>query len=865
MGLDPQRQFVHSLNCFYTNVDSILNKRLEINHILVQEHPDIFLISEVLPKNVRDTVQISELQFDDYACFTNCFHSNCHLGVAIYVKNYLNAQEVSLSLEHSSARECVWAEIKLAQGDCMLIGCVYRPPSNSAEQNTKLYESIISVINGYSHILIAGDFNHPSVDWKNESTTLNEKNDSYIFMEFVRDTFLFQHVMNPTHYRGTQKPTLIDLIFSNEAEMVKNVRHEAPVGKSHHQRILFEFVCNAQTNQNNKESFHNYKKANYVQMKQYINEKALTDQIENMNTEDSWNFIAGSILEAVEESVPKVTPSNKDNRKKPKWFKDCNVEKIKKKSSDYHKWLRTQDPDDWNRYAKSRNQSKSACRKADIEYQKQIAKDAKVKPKMFYAYTNSRLKVREGISDLIDKDGNKVQSDKGKADLLNDFFCSVFTEERTNDIPNCDATDSSTFLGSIEFTKEKVLKKLKNIDSSKSGGPDGIRANVLKELAEELSEPLACLFSKSMAEGKLPATWKDANVTPLFKKGDKTRTNNYRPVSLTSLLCKIMEAIIRDELVSYLQRENFLSNLQHGFISKRSCVTNLLSTLDDWTELLDSGSPVDVIYLDFSKAFDSVPHLRLLEKLKIYGICDDLLKWIGDFLIGRRQRVNVNGSYSEWSPVTSGVPQGSVLGPVLFVAFINDLPDVVESLCKLYADDTKLYSNVENIELREQIQKDLDCLVDWADKWQLRFNADKCHVLHLGFNNCHHPYFMRKHDSTDKVELSTTDVEKDLGVQVDKDLSFANHIQCQANKGNKLVGLIRRTFTHLDKETMKLLFVAMVRPHLEFANVAWSPQLNKDIDIIEAVQRRATKIIPGMTNMTYTERLKLMKLPSLKY
>ena len=432
-------------------------------------------------------------------------------------------------------------------------------------------------------------------------------------------------------------------------------------------------------------------------------------------------------------------------------------------------------------------------------------------------------------------------------------------------MPTCDDRNFEDPLNNVVFTKEAVRKKLKNIDPSKSRGPDNIDSCVLKELADQLCEPITILFQRSMNEGTLPKTWKDANVTPLFKKGQKSKPNNYRPVSLTCILCKIMEALIRDVVVDFLEKNNFLSPFQHGFISMRSCSTNLLATLDSWTEMLDSGTPVDAIYLDFSKAFDSVPHLRLLEKLCSYGIKDNLLKWIRDFLIGRRQRVNVNGEFSGWSDVTSGVPQGSVLGPVLFVIYINDLPDIVESLCQLYADDTKMFSQVDTIERYKQIQSDLDNLVDWADKWQLRFNSDKCHVLHFGHNNPKRPYYMRKHDSSDCVELAISENEKDLGIIVDNQLTFAKHVDTQVKKANRLVGLIRRSFTYLDIETMRQLFVAIVRPHLEFGNVAWSPRFHKEIDQLEKVQARATKVIPGLKGLNYEERLQVMKLPSLRY
>jgi hypothetical protein len=437
--------------------------------------------------------------------------------------------------------------------------------------------------------------------------------------------------------------------------------------------------------------------------------------------------------------------------------------------------------------------------------------------------------------------------------------------ENVEDVPVLDGPDIQSHLDNVFFTQADVMKKLKTLNPGKSPGPDGLHPRVLKELADALAEPLALLFNKSLSEGKLPSMWKDADVTPLFKKGDKSKTNNYRPVSLTSVVCKIMESIIRDHVIEHLHVNNCLSQCQHGFIAKRSCVTNLLAALDKWTDSLDEGAPVDVVYLDFAKAFDSVPHQRLISKLNSYGIISEVQSWITDFLVGRRQRVHVNGSFSDWSEVTSGVPQGSVLGPVLFVIFINDLPDVVDSLCEMYADDTKLFDRVDSLEGVKKIQKDLDNLVTWADQWQLRFNVDKCQVLHFGSNNPCREYSMRKHGCDERVVLGSPDCERDLGVIIDRDLKFAEHIENQVNKANRLVGLIRRSFTYLNADTLKQLFIALVRPHLEFANVVWSPMFQKDKDLIESVLRRATKVIQHLKDLSYEERLRHLKLPSMKY
>ena len=433
-------------------------------------------------------------------------------------------------------------------------------------------------------------------------------------------------------------------------------------------------------------------------------------------------------------------------------------------------------------------------------------------------------------------------------------------------MPNCEKKDLKKELKDIHITEEIVLKKLKNLDPTKSPGPDGVHARLLKELSEELAEPLSLIFTKQLEEGSLPKAWKEANVTPIYKKkGDKSNPGNYRPISLTSIVCKVMESIIRDEIMSHLNNNELLSCNQHGFVPKRSCVTNLLDIMDKWTETLDIGTPVDAVYLDFAKAFDSVPHNRLIKKVESYGITGKVRQWIAEWITDRKQRVTVQGSHSGWSKVTSGVPQGSVLGPILFVIYINDLPEGIRSWCSMYADDTKLSTPADTEERRNRLQDDLDRAVQWADRWQLKFHTGKCKVIHLGSKNIQQKYTMKTHNSEERVTLEATTKERDLGVEVDNELKFSKHIESQVTKANRILGQIRRTFEFLDKETMRQLFTSLVRPHLEYANAVWSPRLQKDKNLIEGVQRRATKIIPGLKDLKYEERLEKIKLPSMKY
>ena len=235
----------------------------------------------------------------------------------------------------------------------------------------------------------------------------------------------------------------------------------------------------------------------------------------------------------------------------------------------------------------------------------------------------------------------------------------------------------------------------------------------------------------------MPIDCKSANITPIYKKGTRCAPSNYRPVSLTSQVCKLMESIMRDSIMAHLRRHKVMRESQHGFWQGRSCLTNQLTFLEDITKYADEGHPIDVIYLDFSKAFDRVSHNRLSAKLRAHGIGPTVARWIREWLRDRQQRVVLNGAMSGWAHVMSGVPQGSVLGPILFNIYINDIDCNISSNILKFADDTKLYRKIAAVEDVEIIQSDIRRMYQWSMDWQMLFNAEKCKTLHIGRNNPH--------------------------------------------------------------------------------------------------------------------------------
>ncbi|BHF66440.1 hypothetical protein SprV_0200945700 [Sparganum proliferum] len=303
------------------------------------------------------------------------------------------------------------------------------------------------------------------------------------------------------------------------------------------------------------------------------------------------------------------------------------------------------------------------------------------------------------------------------------FFQSVYTNEARFLPPSTEELPTPS-VSHILFSEGIVRRELEALNESKSPGPDEIPPKLLKELASELSVPLSMLFQTSFDTGTLPIDWKLAHITPLYKGGSRASTTNYRPISLTCILCKVMERIMKNELIDFLEVHGLLSNCQHGFRKGRSCTTNLLRSLQSWTRALDDRHEVHIAFIDFQKAFDTVPHQRLLHKLKKIGIGGNFLKWIENFLLGRHQVVCIGQGKSDPAMVGSGVPQGSVLGPILFLIYVDDAARALDCEVAMFADDMKIWSVIRGPADEDILQVNLNRLEEWSSRWLLRFNVE---------------------------------------------------------------------------------------------------------------------------------------------
>ena len=445
-------------------------------------------------------------------------------------------------------------------------------------------------------------------------------------------------------------------------------------------------------------------------------------------------------------------------------------------------------------------------------------------------------------------------------EILLKQFKSAFSSDNDNLPPNTKATNAPP-IQPIKISSQGIAKLLSDLQPHEAPGPDCIPNTVLKSCTNNIAPALSLIYQRSLDTGTLPSYWLTANISAAFKKGDRHLAENNRPISLTSVPCKILEHVICRHLLNHLENNKILTTLNHRFRSGYSCETQLLTTVHDFVTSFENNKQVDVAILDFSKAFDTVPHKKLLHKLRQYGITGPIHSWLQNFLTGRTMRVVVDGYCSDSTSVDSGVPQETVLGPLLFLCYINDLPDPAVSQVRLFADDCLLYREINTFQDHITLQQDLKNLESWADTWGMRLNSTKCYILSIN-NKSNFRYSL---NNTILKEVSNNPY---LGILLSQDLKWSDHIANITKKANSTLGFLRRNLRHCPTSCRRNSYLSLIRSVLEYGSVVWDPYLKKDIDALERVQRRAARFVTGdyhsRSTGTLQRLLNKLKLPELQ-
>ncbi|MCG8048052.1 MAG: hypothetical protein JAY75_12610 [Candidatus Thiodiazotropha taylori] len=838
--------------------------RDEFHALLNHVKPDIVVGSETwLSSEVHD----AEIAPEDlgYEIFRRD-RSSRGGGVLILVsRKYIACREEKFE----SDCEILWVKVEIVGSKPLHIAAYYRPHESDSASQEQLRYSLEKVNEASGHIWLLGDFNLPKFSWEGNLPSLKQ-DCSYPslyddFADILADFNLTQMVTEPTRYEN-----ILDLFLTNNPTLVSKV--EIMSGLSDHDIVYSEVNIKPQIVVQRPRVMPVYRKADWNALTEHMllfRESFMLDH-ETKSLNRLWLDFKTALQDGIDKHVPKKTISSKDSLP---WITQDIKRNIRKRDSLYQKYKKTRTRKDREEFVAKRHQVRHKLSQAHNQYLETILGISKSednaepgKPscstKKLYTLLNRSKNDTKGISSLS-TGGNLYSNTKDKADILNNQFQSVFTPKtplalsklaqmKVQDqvdagrIDPCKIDPKSVPAGCLNnqpvmpeilLSEAGILKLLHNLNPNKAAGPDELKPLVLKELREVIAPMVRIIFQRSMETGRVPKDWNDANVCPLFKKGDKTIASNYRPISLTCILCKVLEHIVASNLVTHLDSQNLLYDLQHGFRSKRSCETQLVSLVEDMTRNAIKGQQTDLVLLDFSKAFDKVSHEKLLLKLHQYGIRGNVLHWIKAFLSNRFQTVVLENEKSSQVAVTSGVPQGSVLGPILFLVYINDLPDSILSKVRLFADDTAVYLAVSNLKDATVLQKDLDRLGTWSRKWDMEFNPSKCTVIHVTRSNDPVPSQYTLYGQV----LESVTSSKYLGVTINDHLTWNDHIQNTVTSANRTLGFIRRNIRTKDPSIREVAYKTLVRPVIEYSSPVWSPHHTTQINKVEMVQRRAAR------------------------
>ena len=578
---------------------------------------------------------------------------------------------------------------------------------------------------------------------------------------------------------------MLDLVITSVPDHVRVCEVLSPQDSgvfTDHGVVCFEFRASTKAQHKVNRTVYDYRRGDFEGLRRALESINLCNLVrDSENIDLAWTEWKDVFMSAVSDYIP--TRKIK-GRNTPPWISGEIIHILRKKETARLKLRKpTASEQQRQKYKELRKKAKIMIQESRENYFGSLDSDLARRPKRFWSIFKLTSKSRSFPESMSSCEQNELSTQASTprriAELFNSYFASVFSapsEVRSH--PVWSSPSVGPFITDLQISVTEVQAHLRQLDVNKATGSDGIPSRLLKEAAEQIAPSLTKLFNKSLQLGVVPSDWKLANLVPVFKKGKREHVENYRPISLLSVISKILERCVLAGLKDHLQQK--ISLFQHGFLAGRSCITQLTSVLDYIGAQLDSGRQTDVIYLDMSKAFDKVDHAKLLDRLFQFGIAGSLHDWFKSYLRDRKQRVTVLGATSEQLLVTSGVPQGSLLGPMLFLLFVNDLPDTVTSSSRVacYADDTKVLRTINSASDCAALQSDLNSLVDWTESSGLLFNKKKCKCQRITRKK--NPQVFQY--SISGAVLETCESEKDLGVWVSSDLSWDKQIFEQCTK-----------------------------------------------------------------------------------
>lgn len=753
------------------------------------------------------------------------------LGGGVFLLVHSSLRSSPLELGHD-AIESIWCTVTLPGSSSYVLGSYYRPPNSDLSIIRSLYDIVSEASNQI--ILLAGDFNLPDLEWRDGTCVCTIGSRNNLEMKNIVDTFgLQQYVSEPTRNNH-----ILDLLFCSSPYLINTV-NIIPGISDHH-----AVVANIQTEIKRVNSCESrkvffFEKGNYSGFSEELLDRLPVFEClsEEYDVHNLWDVFKKMLLQLTDKYVPCIDSRKLKKRRKP-WVTSSTLRIIKKRRRAFDRYKKTKSSNHLEKLAELTREYKRSIKGAKEQYLNTLNDRLKTNPKLFWKYLKGCGSDAVGISEIT-YNQQTVSDDTEKATCFNNYFRSVFLPK--HNYVNPSTVSTVELMQPVELGMSGIEKALKNIDETKATGPDGISPRVLKRCAYPISVYLYLIFSKSLDTGLLPDDWKVAHIVPIHKGETKKDVVNYRPISLTSVSCKVIEHILYSEVIGHMIRNNLLINEQHGFRKGFSCTTQLVEFYHDLASDVDEGGQIDCIFLDFRKAFDTVSHSLLLNKLRMLNLDSAVLRWIENYLFQRRQCVVLNGKKSDYVDVTSGVPQGSVLGPLLFLIYINDISVGISSCIRLFADDCVVYRKIKSSDDVAQLQADLDRIQSWCSTWKMNLNHKKC--VNLCFTKkrkqIESQYFINNNPITKELTY------KYLGVILSSDCSWNAHIEEVVLKAGRAMNFIQRNLKCSQPNLKTTAYLTCVRPILEYACAVWDPAQKTLIDKLEKIQNRAARFVLG--------------------
>lgn len=844
--------------------------------------PSVIALTET---HLKSYVENAQITIPNYNLLRSDRKLRVGGGVLLYTHN-------DLPFTHSKVFDNGTCEAVMCASETLksICICAYRPPNSSHRD----FEEMMLFIESFTQdrpdfeINLLGDFNFPGISWPESKLSNPNPPDNSVsanlLKSFMGRFFLSQYINIPTRQKN-----ILDLFLTNSPHIVQHISSK-PTKLSDHNLVEIPITLNSTLSftpvLNTPKPPVGFRALNLHKAKyEKINEDLANVNWDNLRTsctpEEYPEILNQTVLDICKKHSPEKleNPSKASKAKSTKGKNLHSLNRKKRKRKARLSALINLNPSSPS-IPKLKREIGNIClaikdtvKQLKIEEELNLVSKIKSNPKAFYSYTKRNSKTKSSINHLIDKSGKVVTDHQGIANLFQDYFKSVFSDPDSPAIDHDVGTNPpiSSPLANLTITTKEIEDMIDCIQTDSSCPDNDLPASVLKNCKTHLSYPIKLIWEESFHIGIVPKFYKTQFIHPIHKKDSNSFASNYRPISITSHVIKVFERILRNHLVKYLEENNLINVKQHGFRKGRSCLTQLLAYYDEILTNALSGNDTDAIYIDFAKAFDKIDHNILLKKLTNYGISGKFHSWIKSFLTERDQAVTINGTSSYLTKVISGVPQGTVLGPLLFLIYINELSSQIKSsTCSSFADDTRLAMAISCQDDMQCLSDDLNIVHTWSLKNNMSLNQNKYELISF---QCHPNNTLKElpfHTNTTTyttpggILLHPQQVVKDLGILVSNDMTWNSHILSIAAKATKKAAWVLNTFYSRSELMMITIYKSLVRSHLEYCCPLWNPQDNKNIQILENIQKNFLRKIPSLNHLSYWEKLKKLRLQSLQ-